>query len=324
VKAAIERRDLEPCPFYLRFRVARCLAASERTRPEEGIEGALEHSEGRIAGADVLPEAELTARYEHSPQLSKRCRGVGHGAKHSHDDGGVECSVLRRQRLGDTGHDVDGNLSRFGSLRRGLPRCGIRLNRDQTVDLRRVVLERATVARADLDHPSLHSREQPPAEVVMDEIGVAQLALLEVAREARLLRTVEGRIGGRQSSLAGQAPLPSEAKMSEAWLELDAPVKKGIRKVLEDPQRPVTEAELRKLSEEGRACMLILGAELERLEHRLAELDRDPGSSLGAIADAFRRVHDFRAHLEELDGLLSALEGRAREVRTSWMLPRGR
>jgi hypothetical protein len=112
--------------------------------------------------------------------------------------------------------------------------------------------------------------------------------------------------------------------MSEAWLELDTPVKERIRKVLEDPQRRVTEAELRKLSEEGRACTLILGAELERLEHRLAELDRDPDSSLGAIADAFRRVHDFRVHLEELDGLLSALEARAREVRTSWMLPRGR
>jgi hypothetical protein len=115
--------------------------------------------------------------------------------------------------------------------------------------------------------------------------------------------------------------------MAEAWLELDTALKEQLRKVLEDPQRPVTEAELRKLSEEGRACTLILGAELERLEQRLAELDRDPASPLGAIANAFRRVHDFRVHLEELDGLLSALEGRAREVRTSWLLrtqpPRG-
>jgi hypothetical protein len=124
-----------------------------------------------------------------------------------------------------------------------------------------------------------------------------------------------------------QAPLPSEATMSEAWLKLDTPVKERIRKVLEDPERPVTEAELRNLSEEGRACTLILGGELERLEHRLAELDGDPDSSLVAIADAFRRVHDFRVHLEELDGLLSALEERAKQVRTSWLLgtqPRGR
>jgi hypothetical protein len=80
----------------------------------------------------------------------------------------------------------------------------------------------------------------------------------------------------------------------------------------------VTEADLRKLSDEGGACRLILGAELERLEGRLGKLDADPGSSLGAIADAFRRVHDLRAHVAELDELLSALDDRAREVRTSW------
>jgi hypothetical protein len=116
--------------------------------------------------------------------------------------------------------------------------------------------------------------------------------------------------------------------MRDAWLELDTVLKERIRTVLENPQRPVTEAELRKLSEEGRACTLILGAELERLQHRLAELDADPASPFGAIAPAFRRVHDFRAHLEELDGLLSALKDRAREVRVSWLLsaqsPRGR
>ena len=116
--------------------------------------------------------------------------------------------------------------------------------------------------------------------------------------------------------------------MPEAWLELDTALKERLHEVLDDPHLPVTEAELRKLSEEGRACTLILGGELERLEQRLAELDRDPASSLGAIARTFRRVHDFRAHLNELGELLSALEGRAREVRTSWLLgaqpPRGR
>jgi hypothetical protein len=108
--------------------------------------------------------------------------------------------------------------------------------------------------------------------------------------------------------------------MPEVWLELDTALKERLREVLEDPQRPVTEAELRKLSEEGRACTLILGAELERLERRLGKLDSDPASSLGAIAESFRRVHDFRAHVEELNGLLSALDGRAREARTSWLL----
>ena len=107
--------------------------------------------------------------------------------------------------------------------------------------------------------------------------------------------------------------------MPEVWLELDTALRQRLRAVLDNPKRPVTEAELRKLSEEGRACTLILHAELDRLEHRLAELDGDPDSSLGAIAASFRRVREFRSHLDELDGLLAALDGRAREVRGSWL-----
>jgi hypothetical protein len=119
------------------------------------------------------------------------------------------------------------------------------------------------------------------------------------------------------------APGPRGARADTgAWLELDASLKNRLRAVLE-PERPVTEAELRRLSEEGRACSLILGAELERHEATLAELDRDPDSSLAAIADAFRRVSHFRSHLDELDGLLSALHKRAREVRTSWLTKDG-
>jgi hypothetical protein len=108
--------------------------------------------------------------------------------------------------------------------------------------------------------------------------------------------------------------------MRDAWLELDAVLKERVRTVLEHPEQPVTEAELRKLSEEGRGCRLILGAELARLEQRLAELDADPASPLGAIAPAYRRVHDFRSHVDDLDGLLAELETRAREVRTSRLL----
>jgi hypothetical protein len=114
--------------------------------------------------------------------------------------------------------------------------------------------------------------------------------------------------------------------MRDAWLELDVTLKERIRVVLEDPHRLVTEAQLRKLSDEGRAITLILGAELQRLEYRLAELDSDPVTPLRAIAGAFRRVDDFREHVAELHRLLSALDDRAREVRTSRFLapPLGR
>ena|SRR5918992_65750 len=108
--------------------------------------------------------------------------------------------------------------------------------------------------------------------------------------------------------------------MPEVWLELDTALRQRLQAVLDNPQRPVTEADFRRLSDDGRAYKLILRAELERLEQRLYELDRVPDSSLGAIAEAFRRVNEFRAHVDELEALLTALDARAREVRTSWLL----
>ena len=105
--------------------------------------------------------------------------------------------------------------------------------------------------------------------------------------------------------------------MARAWLELDAVLRERLQDVLHE-RRPLTEAELRNLLEEGQACRLILGAERERLEQRLGKLDSDPSSSLGEIADAFRQVHEFRAHVDELDRLLAELDDRAREVRGAW------
>jgi hypothetical protein len=106
--------------------------------------------------------------------------------------------------------------------------------------------------------------------------------------------------------------------MVEPWLELDAVLRGRLREVLREPPPPVTEAELRSLLEEGRACMLILSGELNRLEGRLAQLDGDPQASFSAITDALRRVNQFRAHVEELSALLIALETHAHEVRSSW------
>jgi hypothetical protein len=121
-------------------------------------------------------------------------------------------------------------------------------------------------------------------------------------------------------SCGRSARVSLRALMRDAWLELDITLKQRIRVMLEEPQRLVTEAELRKLSEEGKGLARILSAELQRLEHRLAELDADPATSFGAIGPAFRRVHEFREHLAELNGLLSELEDRALHVRTSRLL----
>jgi len=98
---------------------------------------------------------------------------------------------------------------------------------------------------------------------------------------------------------------------------LDAALKSRLRAVLTG--EPVTEAELRNLFEEGRACELILGGELENGERRLGQLASDPESSLTEMAAAVRVVNALRPDLDELRGLLADLEGRAREFRASWL-----
>jgi hypothetical protein len=66
------------------------------------------------------------------------------------------------------------------------------------LNLRRVVLERTPVAGADLDHPSAQAGECLATELAVHGVRAAQLSLLEVTREARLLRAVERRFGEPQ------------------------------------------------------------------------------------------------------------------------------
>ena len=95
-------------------------------------------------------------------------------------------------------------------------------------------------------------------------------------------------------------------------------MKERLRAVVQD--RPVTEAELRKLAEEGRACQLILGGQLQRSEQRLEALSSDPSSSLVEIAAALREVNELRPDLDELESLLGDLQARAHEFRARWVV----
>lgn len=103
-------------------------------------------------------------------------------------------------------------------------------------------------------------------------------------------------------------------------IALDAALKDQLRAVLDG--RAVTEAELRKLAEEGRACSLILESRLHRSERRLAELSADPESSLAEIAAEVRTANEVRPELDDLRALLADLDARAREFRASWLATR--
>ena len=101
---------------------------------------------------------------------------------------------------------------------------------------------------------------------------------------------------------------------------LDFAPKERLRAVIAD--HTVTEATLRKVTEQGRACALILDARLERLERRLTELSADPESSLAAIAATMRAVNELRPDLDELHALLDDLDAHARELRSAWLAAR--
>ena len=98
---------------------------------------------------------------------------------------------------------------------------------------------------------------------------------------------------------------------------LDAALKARLRDVL--GRNSVTEPVLRRLSEEGAACALILEGRLARSERRLRELSLDPESSLAEIAEEMQSIGELRPDLEELHELLDGLAAHARELRASWL-----
>jgi chromosome segregation ATPase len=98
---------------------------------------------------------------------------------------------------------------------------------------------------------------------------------------------------------------------------IESALKERIRAVLD--RRPVTEVELRRLAEEGRACAGILDAQLERGERRLVELSSDTTGSVAEMATALRDVSELRPELEELERLLEDLDARAHELRAAWL-----
>jgi hypothetical protein len=98
---------------------------------------------------------------------------------------------------------------------------------------------------------------------------------------------------------------------------LEADLSARLRAVLDG--QPCTEAELRNLFAEGRACERILGAKLEHVERDLEALDADPHSSVAELAEAVREAGDLRPRIKELESLLTELDNRARSFRAAWL-----
>ncbi len=81
-----------------------------------------------------------------------------------------------------------------------------------------------------------------------------------------------------------------------------------------------TEAELRELTDEAGGWVRGLRAQVRASEQRLRALNRDPTAPIAAIADELRRVEALRPQYREARELARALDDRARELRTTWLL----
>ena len=103
--------------------------------------------------------------------------------------------------------------------------------------------------------------------------------------------------------------------MSEA---LDSDLHARLRDVL--ARGDTTEAGLRELTGEAAAHVRALRTELRASERRLRTLNADPRSPIAEIADELRRVETLRPRLREARDLATRLDGRARELRTAWLL----
>jgi len=89
---------------------------------------------------------------------------------------------------------VDRNSGAARALRRSRPGGAVGLDGEHALHVRPVVLERASVPVAELEHPPLEPGEQSPPKLARHRIRTALLSPLEVPREARLLRPVERRL----------------------------------------------------------------------------------------------------------------------------------
>ena len=99
---------------------------------------------------------------------------------------------------------------------------------------------------------------------------------------------------------------------------LDQALAVRLRQALDE--QPATEADLRLLAEQAEAWTRALEAQVQGSERRLDELSADPEISLAELAVELRRLEELHPELEEMRSLLTALDVRARELRTGWLL----
>jgi hypothetical protein len=82
---------------------------------------------------------------------------------------------------------------------------------------------------------------------------------------------------------------------------------------------PTTESELRQLWEEADGWRRALQGQIDGSERRLQGLADEPAPQLAEVTAELRRLDRLHPQLEEVQGLLTDLEQRARQLRGTWI-----
>lgn len=163
------------------------MAAAGDLRPKRRVREALESSDSGAAGHDVLVEAKLATRPDHSVQLGESPILLWNGAQNQGYHARVERFVVAGQRVGDRVDHLDLDTSVGARLEGTSTQVVLRLYRDDLLDRPGIVREGRSVAGADLDHPSAEALEEGFAMLA----GTASFTLggnaLVKAREERMM-----------------------------------------------------------------------------------------------------------------------------------------
>ena len=114
--------------------------------------------------------------------------------------------------------------------------------------------------------------------------------------------------------------LPLDLRWGRVTETLNVALLSRLRDVLAD--EPVTESELRTLSEQADGWVRALRGQVDATERRLDALVADPSTSLTDLAGELRRVEILLPALAEAHALLAGLDVRARALRSAWLIAR--
>ena len=135
----------------------------------------------------MLVEAQLTPGTQDPAELGERLALIRNGAEHPGDDHRVHRVRSEVEARSGPRHDAHRHRRAGGGPLGLATQVRLRLDRDQLLDARRIVLEVDAVAGADLDHASRHRGQELASQIGLATAAVTSEVAVEDPREEGVL-----------------------------------------------------------------------------------------------------------------------------------------